>query len=91
MRIGIDFDNTIICYDTVFYTIALEKGLITKDISQNKDSVRDHLRASGKEDIWTELQGLVYGARIHEALPFPGVINFFSVCRIGPKSSATIL
>ena len=28
MRIGIDFDNTIACYDGVFHQAALERGLI---------------------------------------------------------------
>jgi len=28
MRIGVDFDNTVICYDKVFHAAAVEKGLI---------------------------------------------------------------
>jgi hypothetical protein len=28
MRIGLDFDNTIACYDGVFHAAALERGLI---------------------------------------------------------------
>jgi hypothetical protein len=34
------------------------------------------LRALGKEDVWTELQGYVYGARMAEAEAYPGVLDF---------------
>lgn len=75
MLIGIDFDNTIICYDAVFHAVALERGLITKSVQASKQAVRDHLRSQGNEDEWTRMQGYVYGCRLHDAQPFPGVIN----------------
>jgi hypothetical protein len=81
MKIGIDFDNTIVCYDKVFYEIALEKLLVPKDTPANKSGVRNFLRNNNQEDIWTELQGYVYGARMLEADPFPGVREFFGECR----------
>jgi len=61
MRIGIDFDNTIACYDGVFHAAALERGLIPADIGRDKNSVRDHLNGAGRNDDFTELQGYVYG------------------------------
>lgn len=75
--IGIDFDNTIVCYDDIFHLIAIEKGLIPIETPKTKEGVRNYLRAIGKEDAWTELQGYVYGARMKEVSPFPGVIDFF--------------
>lgn len=78
IRIGIDFDNTIICYDGVFHKIAYEKGLIPETLPEGKNSVRDYLRKQDKEDEWTRLQGLIYGTRLAEAKPFPGVMDFFS-------------
>jgi hypothetical protein len=81
MKIGIDFDNTIVCYDKIFYDIALEKSLVPKDTPTNKSGVRNFLRKSNREDIWTELQGYVYGARMLEADPFPGVCEFFRDCQ----------
>jgi len=81
MRIGLDFDNTIICYDEIFYKIALEQELIPSNLPKNKGSVRDYLREEGKEDIWTEMQGYVYGKRLREAPPFPGVFEFLRFCR----------
>lgn len=81
MRIGIDFDNTIACYEGVFYQAAIEKGLIPPHIHSTKSAVRDYLRAVGKEPDWTELQGYVYGARMDLARPYPGVEEFFDRCR----------
>lgn len=77
--IGVDFDNTIVCYDGVFHRVAVEEGLIGPEIGASKGAVRDHLRAVGREDDWTALQGLVYGARMDAAPPFPGVLEFFRV------------
>ena len=37
MRIGIDFDNTIACYDGVFHAAALERGLIPADLGARQE------------------------------------------------------
>lgn len=76
MRIGIDFDNTIACYEGVFHAAAVERGLVPKELPTDKTSVRNHLRAIGREDDWTELQGYVYGARMDLVSPYPGVADF---------------
>ena len=55
MRIGVDFDNTIVCYDEVFHRVALERKLISPSLRVNKGAVRDHLRTIGREDAWTEM------------------------------------
>ncbi len=81
MHLGVDLDNTIICYDGVFHRVALDEGLIPASLPAHKNAVRDHLRARGLEDRWTELQGLVYGARLDEAAPFPGVREALARCR----------
>lgn len=76
MRIGIDFDNTIVSYDTLFHKVAVEQGVIPADLPQTKLAVRDYLRRQGQEGIWTEMQGYVYGARMDEAEAYPGVFDF---------------
>lgn len=76
MVIGIDFDNTIICYDEVFHQVALSQGLIASTVPARKNEVRDFLRRRGQEREWTELQGLVYGTRMAEAAAFPGFREF---------------
>jgi hypothetical protein len=81
MRIGIDFDNTIACYDGVFHQAALERGLIPSDLDRDKNSVRDHLNGSGRKDDFTELQGYVYGARMELVSPYPGFAEFIGAAR----------
>lgn len=75
LRIGVDFDNTIVCYDALFHRVAREQGLIPADVPVSKGAVRDHLRAIGQEDVWTAMQGDVYGKRMLEAHAFPGVLD----------------
>jgi hypothetical protein len=81
MLIGVDFDNTIVCYDGLVHQAAVDRGLIPPTVPAAKGAIRDYLRAQGQEDGWTALQGYVYGAAIREALPFPGVVEFFARCR----------
>ena len=75
MIVGLDFDNTIACYDTLFHRLAVERGLIDPDHAADKTAIRDRLRAEGREDDWTQMQGLAYGPRIVEAEPFPGAVD----------------
>lgn len=81
MVIGVDFDNTLVCFDQVFHQAAVEKGLIPPDVPATKGKVRDSLREIGKEDAWTELQGYVYGDLVRVAPTFPGALEFFARCR----------
>ena len=78
MRIGIDLDNTIVCYDGLFHQIAVRRGLIPSEMATDKQSVRDFLRAEGKNDVWTELQGVIYGEAMSEAKPYVGATEFFA-------------
>jgi hypothetical protein len=80
MHIGIDFDNTIVSYDGLFHRVCREKGLIPAHLPVSKSEVRNYLRRAGREDDWTALQGYVYGARMSEAEPFPGVRDFIRHC-----------
>lgn len=83
MRIGIDFDNTIIMYDDVFRATALQRGLIDAGFSgRSKQAVRDHVRQLPDGEItWQRLQGQVYGKGVAEAGMFAGVGNFLERCR----------
>jgi hypothetical protein len=81
MVVGIDFDNTIVCCDQLFHRAAVQQGLIPREAGRSKGEVRDYLRARGREDDWTGLQGYVYGMLIREAPMFPGVRDFFLRCR----------
>ena len=80
LRIGVDFDNTIICYDQAFAAQAQARQLLPPGLAPTKLAIRDHLRAVGREDEWTRLQGEVYGPGILAAEPFAGVAEFFAAC-----------
>ncbi|MBI4694028.1 MAG: haloacid dehalogenase-like hydrolase [Gammaproteobacteria bacterium] len=81
MRLGLDFDNTIVNYDGLFHKVALEQGVIPADLPVTKIAVRNHLRAIGREEVWTEMQGYVYGARMDEAVAYPGALEFMAWAR----------
>ena len=81
MVIGLDFDNTLVRYDDVFRDEAVARGLIPADVPAVKERVRDRLRAEGREDDWTELQGWAYGPGMAKARPFPGALEFLAGCR----------
>ncbi|MGA1823340.1 MAG: haloacid dehalogenase-like hydrolase [bacterium] len=81
IHIGVDFDNTIVCYDSVFHQLARKERLIPHDVETSKEKIRNYLRQIGKEDAWTKMQGYGYGPGIKHAEPFPGVVTFFRFCR----------
>ena len=81
-HIGIDFDNTIVTYDRVFYKYALRMKLVTPRVKRDKQSIREAIRLlPGGNDRWTELQGLVYGRYMDEAELMPGIESFLKACK----------
>jgi len=83
MRIGVDFDNTIVDYEGVFHAAALERGLIDSALPKGKNAVRDFLNGSGRKDDFTALQGYVYGSRMDLARPYDGFREFVITARAG--------
>lgn len=81
MRVGIDFDNTLVCYDDVFLNAALENKLLPDDFSGSKQQVRDTIRRASGDWAWTELQAQVYGRRMAEARMIEGAAEFIAACR----------
>src|SRR5580658_2601954 len=81
-RIGLDFDNTIICYDDVFLSAAKERGLLPADFRGGKQLVRDAIRlAPDGETAWQKLQGFVYGRGIGGARAYAGFRAFLKRAR----------
>lgn len=78
LRIGIDFDNTIACYDRLFGGLAAEMGVV----ATTKQSVRDAVRAFPEgERRWRRMQAEAYGARMGEATLFAGFTDFVQAAR----------
>lgn len=79
--IGIDFDNTLICYDEVFHGLAVEAGLVAPGSPRKQKVIRDAARRSPEGDIaWQRLQGFAYGPRIRDASPAEGALDFLKQC-----------
>jgi hypothetical protein len=82
IRIGLDFDNTIIRYDDVFVAAAVARGLVPMDFTGNKQAVRDTIRLLPDGEIdWQKLQGHVYGRGIAGASAFDGLDSFLHRAR----------
>jgi hypothetical protein len=89
LRIGLDFDNTIIRYDDVFVAAAIERGLVPHGFSGGKQAVRDAIRLLPDGELdWQRLQGHVYGKAIGGAVAFNGLDNFLRRAR---AAGATVL
>lgn len=82
LRIGIDFDNTIITYDEVFCAAAERDGLIEHGFAGRKQAVRDAIRLLPDGELaWQRLQGQVYGKGIAAATLMPGIKAFLRRCQ----------
>jgi hypothetical protein len=81
MRIGIDFDNTVVSYDEAFHQAAVRELGLGPETPAVKDAVRDALGRAGRREDWTRLQGRVYGPLMEQAQAFPGAREFLAGCR----------
>ena len=75
MIIGLDFDNTIVCYDQAIVKLSQSIPDLPSSISRTKLGLRDHLRATGREAEWTAFQGTLYGPGMEHAEPFDGALE----------------
>ena len=84
MNIGIDFDNTIVRYDSLFMEVALKEKFLKGDCAVGtKTEIRNYLRSQLEGNkAWMKLQGLVYGRFMHRAEMMPGVANFLLSCNV---------
>jgi len=79
--IGVDLDNTLICYDELFFRAAADEGLIDESSPRSKERIREIIRGlPNGESRWTRLQAIVYGPRITGATLFEDVGTFFGHC-----------
>lgn len=82
MRIGLDFDNTLIDYDEAFVAEAERQGAISPGTATGKRSVKDLvLRQGGGEPVWMRIQGQVYGKGIGDGRMIDGVGRVLETAR----------
>jgi len=90
MKIGIDFDNTLVDYGDAFRLIAVEMGIVSSDFAGGRDTLRDHLQTNSNQEQWWQLQAEVYGRQIMEAEPFPGCVKAIETL-VGDAHSVSIV
>jgi hypothetical protein len=75
IKLGLDFDNTIVCYDAAIALLADELFDLPPEVPRTKLGLRDYLRGAGREPEWTAFQGELYGPGMRHAQPFEGAIE----------------
>ncbi len=92
MRIGIDFDNTIICYDKVFCDLAKARGLVDANYQGTKKELKETIQALPEGDlVWQTLQGKAYGEFIQQADIFAGCKEFIAECNANENVSLFVV
>ena len=80
-KIGIDFDNTIISYDELFFERLSLTPFANATIQPHKNSIREYLRSCEDGELaWQALQLEVYGRHIDLAPVSKGFSNFLTNC-----------
>ena len=74
--IGLDFDNTIVSYEKVYRRLVEKHGAEIVPGQSAKNILRDYFHRKGEADIFTRIQGEVYGSGLAGAEAYPG----FSSC-----------
>jgi hypothetical protein len=87
VRVGIDFDNTLVSYDDVFLQAAIERNLLPGHFTADKTAIRDAIRLRAGDEQWAKLQAEVYGRRMAEAVMIEGAGDFITSCR---KNNAAV-
>jgi hypothetical protein len=83
-KIGIDFDNTIACYDQSFGEVAKLIGLKEGEvlISSKVETKALILARPDGDMVWQQLQGKVYGKHMQLADVFPGFYEFLCLSKL---------
>ena len=75
IRIGIDFDNTIVNYDKVFHFLAKKKYELSSQYITKKEIRKKIINLKG-EKSWMAMQGQAYGKHMFKAEISLGFKNF---------------
>lgn len=81
MLIGLDFDNTIVCYNNAITQLAETLPDLPDDLPRTKLALRDFLRRANREPEWTAFQGAIYGPGMAHAEPFEQALDVMRMLR----------
>lgn len=80
IKIGIDFDNTIVNYEDSFHQEAIKRKIFRKNHKKknSKSNLKNKLILGKKEEEWTSIQGIVYGKKMFRAKPYKNSVKFIN-------------
>ena len=81
MLIGLDFDNTLVCYDEAIIRLADKLLKLPPDLPRTKLAIRDYLREANREHEWTVFQGELYGPGMSYAEPFEHSVETMQILK----------
>jgi hypothetical protein len=85
LRVGLDFDNTLIDYDQVFGKVLIAEAArreISLPVSvSGKQAVKQAAIQLAGETFWMAIQGQAYGRGIVDGQLIPGVADFLTTAR----------
>lgn len=92
--LGVDFDNTLVCYDDIFHASAVARGLMPIEGPRDKRGVRAWFCERDREKDYTLLQGYAYGPGLEHAQPYDGALDClryiktmgFKICVVSHKT-----
>ncbi len=87
MKIGIEFDKTLIHYDPLLHQLACARELIPENTPVRIHAVKEALLKQDLEADWLELQSEVLGEDILLVKPYAGAVDFF---RMAQEQSITL-
>ena len=74
--IAVDLDNTIAIYDSAILAVCDQLKLNIPPIYMTKPTISAYLKSNGNNDIWTDIQGLIYGPYMKKAVISKGFERF---------------
>jgi len=81
LLIGLDFDNTLVCYNEAIVRLADKLLKLPPDLPRTKLAIRDYLREANREHDWTAFQGELYGPGMSYAEPFEHSVETLQVLK----------
>ena len=69
LKVGIDFDNTLINHGNSFFQEAKKEIKIIKVRKKNKEEIKKYIIKNYSNELWTKIQGTVYGS-LNYSKPF---------------------
>ena len=75
MLVGLDFDNTIVCYSKAIEVLSASYLDLPKELGKEKTVIKNYLAEAKRGEEWTQFQGLLYSKGLEYAEPYNDVVD----------------